>query len=83
MEPMSTVVMDGISGLLYTPRDDKDLCHAVTRIVENPQMVAAMRIEARQRYEGMYLPQANLNALESIYREAIEEVRERGERPSK
>jgi glycosyltransferase involved in cell wall biosynthesis len=77
MEPMSTVVQDGVNGLLYAPRDHEDLCRAVARIVENPHMVAAMRLEARRRYEELYLPQANLNALESIYREAMENVRER------
>jgi glycosyltransferase involved in cell wall biosynthesis len=77
MEPMSTVVEDGVNGLLYLPRDHEDLCRAVARIVDNPEMVAAMRLAARRRYEGMYLPQANLNALETIYREATEEVHER------
>jgi glycosyltransferase involved in cell wall biosynthesis len=75
MEPMSTVVEDGLSGLLYTPRDHKDLCRAVARIVANPELVALMRMGARQRYEAMYLPAANLNALETIYREAMEETR--------
>jgi glycosyltransferase involved in cell wall biosynthesis len=77
MEPMSTVVEDGVSGLLYTPRDHDDLCRAVARLVDRPEMVAAMRIKARQRYEAMYMPETNLNALEIIYREAIEETRER------
>jgi glycosyltransferase involved in cell wall biosynthesis len=77
MEPMSTVVEDGVSGLLYLPRDHEDLCRAVARIVDNPEMVAAMRIKARQRYEAMYMPASNLNELEIIYREAIEEMRER------
>jgi glycosyltransferase involved in cell wall biosynthesis len=77
MEPMSTVVEDGVSGLLYSPRDHEDLCRAVARIVDSPELVAAMRLEARRRYEGTYLPQANLNALETIYREATQEVRER------
>jgi glycosyltransferase involved in cell wall biosynthesis len=75
MEPMSTVVRDQVSGLLYTPRDHGDLCRAVARIVDNPQMVATMRIQARQSYEAMYMPEANLNALEVIYREAMDEAR--------
>ena len=75
MEPMSTVVEEGLSGLLYTPRDHKDLCRAVARIVDSPELVARMRLGARQRYEAMYLPAANLNALETIYREAMEEAR--------
>ena len=75
MEPMSTVVQDQVSGLLYTPRDHEDLCRAVAMIVDNPEMVAGMRIKARHRYEAMYMPATNLNALETIYREAIEEMR--------
>jgi glycosyltransferase involved in cell wall biosynthesis len=77
MEPMSTVVQDQVSGLLYAPRDPEDLCRAVARVVDNPEMLAGMRIKARQRYESMYMPAANLNALEIIYREAIDELRER------
>jgi glycosyltransferase involved in cell wall biosynthesis len=74
MEPMSTVVEDGVSGLLYKPRDHQDLCRAVARIVSNPGLVPAMREAARRRYEAMYLPTANLIALETIYREAIEQA---------
>jgi glycosyltransferase involved in cell wall biosynthesis len=77
MEPMSTVVQNQESGLLYTARDHKDLCRAVARVADDPTMVAAMRVKARQRYEEMYMPTANLNALEAIYQEAIEEVRQR------
>jgi hypothetical protein len=40
-------------------------------------MIATMRIKARQRYEAMYMPTANLDALVAIYREAMGEVRER------
>jgi glycosyltransferase involved in cell wall biosynthesis len=72
MEPMSTVVEDRASGLLFVPRDHEDLCRAVARIVNSPELVATMRLGARQRYEDMYLPQANLNALVGIYREAME-----------
>jgi len=77
MEPMSTVVQDQMSGLLYAPRDHEDLCRAVAMIADSPEMVASMRIKARQRYEAMYMPATNLNALENIYREAIEEMRGR------
>ena len=74
---MSTVVEDEVSGLLYLPRDPEDLCRAVARIADSPEMVAVMRLEARRRYEDTYLPQANLNALEAIYREAMQGARER------
>ena len=77
MEPMSTVVQDQINGLLYTPRDHEDLCRAVANVADNPDMVTAMRIKARQRYEAMYMPEANLNALVAIYREAMDAVHER------
>jgi glycosyltransferase involved in cell wall biosynthesis len=77
MEPMSTVVEDGVSGLLYLPRDHEDLCRAVAMIADSPERVAVMRLEARRRYEDTYLPQANLNALEAIYREAMQGARER------
>jgi len=66
-----------MSGLLYAPRDHEDLCRAVAMIADSPEMVASMRIKARQRYEAMYMPATNLNALENIYREAIEEMRGR------
>lgn len=73
MEPMSTVVQDGMNGLHYTPKDPTDLCRAVAKIADNPELVAAMRVEARSRYEAMYLPETNLRALVDIYREAIVE----------
>jgi glycosyltransferase involved in cell wall biosynthesis len=77
MEPMSTVVQNQVNGLLYTPHDHEDLCHVVARVIDNPEMLASMRIKARQRYEAMYMPAANLTALEIVYREAVEEMHER------
>ena len=72
MEPMSSVVQDRESGLLYTPRDHNDLCRAVANVADNPEIIATMRIKARQRYEAMYMPAANLNALLTIYQEAMD-----------
>lgn len=71
LEPMSTVVRDEVDGLLYTPRDPQDLCRAVRTLVSRPEAMPAMRVAARDRYEAMYRPQANVAALVSIYEEAL------------
>jgi glycosyltransferase involved in cell wall biosynthesis len=74
---MSTVVQNRVNGLLYTPHDHEDLCRAVSTVIDNPEMLASMRIKARQRYEAMYMPAANLTSLEIIYKEAVEEMHQR------
>jgi len=76
LEPMATVVSDGVSGLLYTPCDPADLCRALQEIAAHPERMPAMRAAARRRYENMYLPQTNLSTLLSIYREAIAEAQQ-------
>jgi len=72
MEPMATVVQEGVNGLLYEAGRPEDMCRALAQIVEQPEMVKKMRIAARVRYEEMYLPENNLAALLSIYQEARE-----------
>ena len=72
MEPMATVVQEGVNGLLYEAGQPEDMCRALAQIVEQPEMVKKMRIAARVRYEEMYLPENNLAALVSIYQEARE-----------
>ena len=71
LEPMSTVVRDGVSGLLYTPGDPVDLCRAVLQLIGAHARETAMQHAARARYEELYHPQTNLAMLFEIYREAL------------
>ena len=75
---MSTVVTEGVSGLLYEPRDPADLCRAVREIIARPEREAAMQLAARRRYEELYQPARNLEMLLTIYAEALTETRRDG-----
>ena len=74
LEPMQTVVRDGVSGLLYAPGDPDDLCRAVEQLLALPDGGRAMAHAARLRYEELYQPETNLAMLLGIYREALTEA---------
>ena len=74
LDPMSSVVQDGVSGLLYTSGDPVNLCRAVCKMLSDLPALEAMQTAARKRYEELYLPQTNLKMLLAIYNEAITEA---------
>lgn len=64
-------IIDGETGFLFKPGDERDLAVKVRRFIEDPQMVERMGKSARQVYENRYDPDKNYEQLISIYRNSL------------
>jgi glycosyltransferase involved in cell wall biosynthesis len=67
------LVSEGRTGLLFAPGDAADLARALRWAMQHPAAMAAMGAQARLRYELLYTPARNYDALMSIYAEACAE----------
>ena len=62
-----TVVDDGVTGILYRPRDPVSLASAVRWAAEHPEELEAMGRKARARYEERYTEQRAYATLSNVY----------------
>jgi glycosyltransferase involved in cell wall biosynthesis len=67
---LETLIDEGNNGLLVEPGNPAALVHAVGRLAADAHFEAGLRIKARQTYEKLYRPDANLRLLLEIYAEA-------------
>jgi glycosyltransferase involved in cell wall biosynthesis len=75
---IAELVEDGKNGFLFTPSDSSDLAEKVRQFVKIPLRHSAMRMAARQSYLQSYTAQANIAALRSAYKTAIQRHAMRG-----
>ena len=66
------VVLDGVTGLTFTPGDVSALALGLRRLAASDDLVDALGAEARSRYLGKYTRAQNLPALLRIYKFAVE-----------
>ena len=71
------IVEDGVVGLTFVPGDAAELAASVRRLAADAELNRALGERALQRYESRYTPEANLERLERIYRDAM------GSRPTR
>jgi glycosyltransferase involved in cell wall biosynthesis len=67
---LETLVEDGGNGLLAEPGNPAAIAQAVRRIAADRNFEANLRRRARQTYEDLYRPEANLRLLIEIYQQA-------------
>ena len=65
------MVRPGITGMLFEPGDAGKLAACVEQSFANPNLLARMRIAARQEYEAHYHADPNYKQLLAIYRGAL------------
>lgn len=70
---MAEVIEDGVTGLLFTPGNARELSDKIAWALANPEAMQAMGQAARRRYETHYGPDVNHAQLLAIYRQVIEE----------
>jgi glycosyltransferase involved in cell wall biosynthesis len=68
---MAELVEHGVTGLLFTPGDARDLAGQLRWAEANPRRLAEMGDNARRRFEQAYTADINHDRLVGIYREAI------------
>lgn len=67
---MAELVADGRTGLHFHPGDAADLAAKITRLYEDQEGTARMRLGARQEYEQRYTAEANYQLLMNVYARA-------------
>jgi len=72
---LASLVTHEKNGMLVPPGDAQALAQAVRTIASSPTNEKSLRTEARLTYERSYLPEANVERLLEIYREALSETR--------
>lgn len=71
MGPLSDIVQEGRTGLLFTPGDPRDLAAKISWANSHPGKMLQMGRAARLEYEAKYTPERNLGMLMGIYKDAI------------
>ena len=67
---LQELVLDGVTGLHFTPGDAQDLRRKVLWALAHPEQVSEMGRTARRLYEERYTPERNYQRLMEIYGEA-------------
>lgn len=70
---LAELVEDGVTGLLFDPGDSNDLANKMAWALNHPKEMHTMGVNARLRYEKLYSPMCNYEALTAIYLAAIGE----------
>jgi len=70
---LAELVEDGVTGLLFDPGNADDLAAKLKWAQQNPERMSQMGQNARKQYEAEYTADQNYDQLIAIYREAIEE----------
>ena len=66
------VVIDGTTGLLFTPGNESELAQKIDTILSDVPLRNLMAITARERSEHLFTIDAMTDQIESLYREMIE-----------
>lgn len=76
---LADIVQDGKTGLLFEPRNPRDLADKIAWALTHPEQMAAMGRKARAQYEAKFSAEVNYQRLMDIYAGAMTEWREKGE----
>jgi glycosyltransferase involved in cell wall biosynthesis len=66
------IVTDGVDGLLLPPRQPAQWAEAAASLLEAPERVEAIRVQARRTAVARFGRDAHVNAVLAAYREALE-----------
>ena len=65
------LVRDGVTGLLFTPGDARDLARKLEWAEAHPMQMRSMGAAARNEYHALFTPQRNYHLMMEIYEHAI------------
>jgi glycosyltransferase involved in cell wall biosynthesis len=71
------VVVDGVTGLLVPPKDPTELARALCRLVETPDLAAAMGRAGRERVLDYFGNDLMLEKTQRVYQDLLAQVRRR------
>ena len=64
---LAEIVEDGKTGLLFEPRNPKQIADCIRKLYENPEYCAALGRNARKKCESDFNPEAHWNRFMEIY----------------
>jgi glycosyltransferase involved in cell wall biosynthesis len=68
---ISEVVIDGITGILVTPKNSLELARGITRLIENPRLRKDMGMAGRRRYLSHFTLDKNITELSKLFRQTL------------
>lgn len=74
---LADLVEEGVTGLQFETGNAQDLAAKMRWAQAHPEQMTAMGRNARALYEGRFTPERNYQQLTAIYRDVIEEARDR------
>ena len=72
---LDEIVLDGMTGIKFSPGNACELAVAVEGLVSEPERLASMRISVRDHFERKYAPSGHVTQLSEIYRDVIHELK--------
>jgi len=69
---MAELIEDGVTGLLFSPGNAKDLASKMQWADSHPEAMSSMGKQARLEYEAKYTSDINFRQLMAIYHDAVE-----------
>jgi glycosyltransferase involved in cell wall biosynthesis len=72
---LDEIVLDGITGIKFSPGDAGELAAAVKGLIGEPERLASMRMRARDHFERNYASSGHVTQLTEIYRDVIREMK--------
>lgn len=76
LSPISELVQDGHTGLLFEPGSAADLADKMAWAEAHPEAMRRMGLNARRAYEARFTPRENYRQLMAIYQDAMEDTRQ-------
>ena len=73
---LEEVILEGETGLKFTPGDALDLAEKVNGLLANEPLLLKMKANAQAVFKNNYTAEANFKMLDSIYQQVINEKRE-------
>jgi len=67
VDGISEIIKDGISGILFTPRNARELASHIFDLIRNPEIAQKLGEQARLQIEEYYDCQKNIKELENLY----------------
>jgi glycosyltransferase involved in cell wall biosynthesis len=64
-------VVDGTTGLLIAPHDDRALADAIVRLIDDPARARRMGIAGRQRVQRHYALEQFVSSIQTVYGELL------------
>lgn len=75
--PLSSIVKDNVSGVLFRAGDSSEMCKKILEVFQSDEKLAGLGSGAREEFEKFYTEEGNWKLLNSIYEASCADVNRR------